>query len=379
MSVVMRAGEVITFNAEKNFTYIKPLGNGGTGDTYLFRDETTNIMFAIKKYVPKDTRFIDEQYDRFVDEIKILFNISHPNIVRIYNYYLYPTAKTGYLQMEYVDGKCIDEFVPDPWGDKDWNDVFSEVISAFEYLEQNHILHRDIRPANIMLDANNNVKIIDFGFGKQLDGAKAEENSILLNWPATEMPDEVQLNQEYDECTEIYFVGTLFRHLLKDDTQDFRFFHIIEKMTKINPSQRYRSFTDIMNDISAGVLGEIDFSSQQKSVYRKFAQELTIHISHYKEKFCPINNIPQTLSKLAELIRNSSLEECVQNNSQLIGCFINGGYSYNPSKDIKVQTIIDFYSLVTSLSPAKQKILFDNIYTRLSTIPVQIVDDELPF
>ena len=104
----MRAGEVITFNAEKNFTYIKPLGNGGTGDTYLFRDETTNIMFAIKKYVPKDTRFIDEQYDRFVDEIKILFNISHPNIVRIYNYYLYPTAKTGYLQMEYVDGKCID-------------------------------------------------------------------------------------------------------------------------------------------------------------------------------------------------------------------------------------------------------------------------------
>ena len=219
----MRAGEIVNFDAKKNFTYIRPLGKGGTGDTYLFRDETTNILFAIKKYVPKSKLFIEEQYDRFVDEIKILFNISHPNIVRIYNYYLYPSAKTGYLQMEYIDGKSIDEFVPDPWGDKDWNDIFREVISAFEYLEQNHILHRDIRPANIMIDNNNSVKIIDFGFGKQLNGTNAEANSVLLNWPATEMPDEVQLNQEYDERTEIYFVGTLFRHLLRDDMGDFRF------------------------------------------------------------------------------------------------------------------------------------------------------------
>lgn len=375
----MRIGEVVNFDAKKNFTYIKPLGKGGTGDTYLFKDETTNILFAIKKYVPKNEQFIDDLYDRFVDEIKILFNISHPNIVRIYNYYLYPSAKTGYLQMEYVDGKSIDEFAPEPWDGKDWNDIFREVISAFEYLEQNHILHRDIRPANIMIDKNNSVKIIDFGFGKQLDGAKAEANSILLNWPATEMPDEVQLNQEYDERTEIYFVGTLFRHLLRDDTSDFRFSHIIEKMTKINPAQRYNSFTTIMNDIAAGVLSEIDFSEHEKSVYRCFAQALTVHINHYKEKYSPVNNVPQTLSKLAELIRNSSLEECIQNNSQLIGCFINGGYSYNARKEINVQTVIDFYRLVTSLSPTKQKILFDNIYNRLSTIPVQIDDEELPF
>lgn len=375
----MHTGEIVNFDTKKNFTYIRPLGTGGTGDTYLFKDETTNILFAIKKYVPKDERFIEDQYNRFVDEIKILFNISHPNIVRIYNYYLYPSAKTGYLQMEYVDGTSIDEFVPAPWGDKDWNDIFRDVISAFEYLEQNHILHRDIRPANIMIDKNNCVKIIDFGFGKQLDGAKAEANSILLNWPATEMPDEVQLNQEYDERTEIYFVGTLFRHLIRDDTVNFRFSHIIDKMTKINPSKRYNSFTEVINDIAAGVLGEIDFSEHEKSIYRCFAQNLTAHINHYNEKYSPINNIPQTLTKLAELIRNSSLEECIQNNSQLIGCFINGGYSYNARKEIKVQAVIDFYSLVTSLSPIKQKILFDNIYNRLATIPIQVNDAELPF
>ena len=62
--------------------------------------------------------------------------------------------------MEYVDGVSIDKFEPDGWG-KDWNDIFSETIAAFEYLEQHGILHRDIRPANILIDRDENVKIMD--------------------------------------------------------------------------------------------------------------------------------------------------------------------------------------------------------------------------
>ncbi len=375
----MNNGEVITFDTKKNFTYVKPLGDGGTGDTYLFKDETTDMLFAIKKYVPKDPKYIDDHYNRFVDEIKILFNISHPNIVRIYNYYLYPSAKTGFLQMEYVNGKTIDEFSPFPWDDKNWNDIFCEVISAFEYLEKNQILHRDIRPANILIDKDNNVKIIDFGFGKQLEGCDHEENSILLNWPATEMPNEVVLKQEYNEQTEIYFVGTLFRHLLKDDIEFFRFKHILEKMTKIDPLERYTSFIEITNDISAGVMSEIDFSDEEKEIYRAFSYQLTDHISHYIDKYTPINDTQTTLTKLAEVIRNSSLEECIQDNGKLIGCFISGAYSYNTRKNIEVQTVIDFYKFITSLSIPKKKIVFDNIYNRLSTIPVRIKDVELPF
>lgn len=337
------------------------------------------MLFAFKKYVPKDVHFTDAYYTRFVDEIKILFNISHPNIVRIYNYYLYPTAKTGFLQMEYVNGESIDNFVPLPWSDKDWNSIFSEVISAFEYLEQNQILHRDIRPANILVDTNNNVKIIDFGFGKQISPTTQDDNSILLNWPATVMPDEVQLNQEYNECTEIYFVGTLFRHLLKDYMNDFRFQHILEKMIKINPTQRYSSFSDISNDISAGVLAEINFSSNEKEIYREFANALVNHINYYTEKYSPINNISVTLTKLAELIRHSSLELYIQNNNELIECFINGNYNYKGRKEIDLQTVVKFYGLVTSLPLEKQKILFDNIYNRLSSIKTEIPDDELPF
>lgn len=373
----MNNGDEIVFDVKKNFTYIKRLGSGGTGDTHLFKDETTEIYFAIKKYVPKDEKYIDEHYKRFVDEIKILFNISHPNIVRIYNYYLYPASKTGYLQMEYINGQNIDKFEPDGWS-SDWNTIFNDTISAFKYLEQNHILHRDIRPENILIDKDENVKIIDFGFGKQLSVSKVEENSVLLNWPATEMPDEVILHQTYDQRTEIYFVGTLFKRLLKG-CSDFKLYHIIEKMTKINPTHRYASFLEITNDISLGVLAEINFTEKDKKSYRCFANSLTSHIQYYIDKYIPIANISITLSKLAELIRNSSLEEYIQNNNHLINCFITGKYSYQTTKDIDLQTVTDFYELVIRFSPDKQKIIFDNIYNRLSTIQISLANDELPF
>ena len=124
----MKAGEIITFDVKKNFTFIKKLGGGGTGDTHLFKDDTTDMLFAIKKYVPKDPRYVDELYIRFVDEIKILFNVSHPNIVRIYNYYLYPNAKTGFLQMEYVDGLCINQYEPMPWDEKGWEEILQKLL-----------------------------------------------------------------------------------------------------------------------------------------------------------------------------------------------------------------------------------------------------------
>ena len=374
----MNTGDVINFDVKNNFTYIKPLGMGGTGDTYLFKDETTDILFAIKKYVPKDKSFIDECYNRFVDEIKILFNISHPNIVRIYNYYLYPNLKTGYLQMEYIDGKSIDKFEPNSC-EKNWNDIFREVISAFEYLENNNILHRDIRPANILIDNNNCVKIIDFGFGKQSKETNEEKNSVLLNWPATIIPKEIELNYEYNKQTEIYFVGTLFKNLLKNYQNNFEFLHIIEKMTKTDPIYRYSSFSQISKDISSGILNQVNFNVNEKTIYQTFADYLSNTIVCYINMYRPINNIITTLSKLSDLIKNSSLEDFIQDNSKLINCFINGSYRYKQTKNIKVKNIINFYTLVTNISISKQKILFDNIYLRLSSIKINIEDNELPF
>lgn len=373
---MLQAGQVIPFPSIKRFTYLNPLGKGGTGDAHLFWDETTDMLFAIKKYNPKDEKYIDEYYKRFVEEIKILFQLSHPNIVRIYNYYLFPQAKVGYLQMEYVDGVPIDKYVPDEWG-KDWNDIFIEIISTFEYLESNNVLHRDIRPENILIDKNENVKIIDFGFGKLYENQNQSGNSVVLNWPVTELPEEIY-NGNYNHRTEIYFIGKLFEHLLKHDEGVFKFHDIVNKMTKVNPTQRYISFNEISKEISTGILREVDFSENEKYIYQKFADQLSNHIISYTDEFRPINDQEVTLDLLVKLIRDSALEVFIQSNNRLIACFIYGPFIYSDKTNIEVKCVKDFYNLLRVLSTQRQKIVLNNIYSRLSRIRV-VVDDEIPF
>lgn len=379
----MEKGDIRRFNTEKDFKYIKELGQGGTGDTKLFLDPITNMQFAIKKYSPKNVEYIDEYYERFIDEIKILFNISHPNIVRIYNYYLYPQNKAGYLQMEYIDGITIDqyaEFTSDRW----WNDIFKDVVDAFEYLESKGILHRDIRPQNIMLDSQENVKIIDFGFGKQLTVDETAGKSIVLNWPVSEFPLEIK-DRTYTHQTEVYFIGKLFSSLIKEDLGEemngFKYKYIIDKMVKVDPKQRYKCFNEISKNISAGILGGLDFSEDEKKVYRLFINQLYLHINHFNDSLVPEYDTKVILSKLENLIEANSLDEFISNNAQLISCFVNMGYSYKTKSDIKLGIVADFYMIFSRLSNMKKKVVLDNIYNRLSKIDVQIDynSDDLPF
>lgn len=377
---MLNNGDIIEFTKSKQFKYIKPLGDGGTGSTHLFLDETTTMNFAIKKYSPKQKEYKNEFYNRFVDEIKILFTLSHPNIVRVYNYYLYPEYKLGYIQMEYIQGIPIDQHEIFPWT-KNWENIFSDIISAFRYLEYNHILHRDIRAANILIDQNDNVKIIDFGFGKVLKNEDEFGESVILNWPVSEMPEEVALNSIYNHQSEIYFLGKLFEHILrsKDKIQEFRYYHIINKMIKVNPSERYQNFAEIEQDISLGILAELDFNNNDKEIYQHIADSLSNSIINFTSTYQPITNIKDILTSLATLIRSSSLEEIIQHNNIFIKSFLHNGFRYRNNYNIKVDWIKTFYQFMNRLSPQKQKIVMDNINMRLSNIPVILEDDELPF
>lgn len=334
------------------------------------------MLFAFKKYVPKDSNYIDELYERFVDEIKILFTISHPNIVRVYNYYLYPEIKHGYLQMEYIEGDSISDF--EPLFGKDWGDIFTETISAFEYLESKNILHRDIRPANILIDKDENVKVIDFGFGKQLAGQDQDGRSVLLNWPVTQFPNETANEGIYNHQSEIYFVGKLFSNIIGDDLSDFKFKYIIDKMIQLDPHERYASFRDISVDISQGILA-INFTEEEKGLYRDFAEILSKYIVSHSNSYDPVNDPNIIMNRLSTLIRNSSLETHIQDNKQLIDCFIDNAYIFNSRNDIPLSTVINFYQLLQGLVSYKQKMVLDNINMRLSKILVEIDIDDLPF
>ena len=374
---MLMEGQEIVFDRKKTFKYIKGLGSGGTGDTLLFKDETTDMYFAIKKYSPKGENDIKENYSRFVDEIKILFQISHPNIVRIYNYYLYPEYTLGYLQMEYVKGKSIDQVTQEDFWFSDWNGIFEQAIAAFRYLELHHILHRDIRPSNIIITETDDVKLIDFGFGKIVDPKVRENNSILLNWPASQMPEEIERQGEYNHCTEIYFLGTLFKHL--DLGETFKYGFILDKMTQVKVSNRYQSFSDVSQAISEGILASLDFTESQHDAYLAMATVLSNHIAHFNEIPHFENNEAKILAGLETVIKSCSLEKCLQNEEKLIACFVTSSFTYYPKKDILMKIITNFYKFYSGLESLKRKVVVDNLVSRLSVIKVEIPEEELPF
>ena len=157
--------QIIEFIRKKDFAFVDELGQGGCGKTYLLYDNIIDENFVCKKYSPYNSTDKELLFQNFVQEIKLLHLVYHTNVVRVYNYYLYPEQKAGYILMEYVKGVDIEEYLSS--NPQEINEIFLQTIEGFRHLENNNILHRDIRPQNIMISENGIVKIIDFGFGKR--------------------------------------------------------------------------------------------------------------------------------------------------------------------------------------------------------------------
>lgn len=116
--------KVIEFVRSKDYKYIREIGQGGTGRTVLLKDEIIDECFVCKKYSPYQKEHKELLFGYFKDEIKILHLLNHPNIVRIYNYYLYPDKHTGYILMEYIEGDNIDNFLK--LNPEKLNDIFTQ-------------------------------------------------------------------------------------------------------------------------------------------------------------------------------------------------------------------------------------------------------------
>lgn len=375
---MLKPGELVEFDKIKAFKYIRGLGSGGTGQTYLFSEDITDMKFAIKKYSPIPQNKSKENFERFIDEIKILFKISNPHIVRIYNYYLYPEFETGYLQMEYVEGTPIDQYVLS-CKSEDIEKIFLDSLSAFEYLESLGILHRDIKPDNILVDENNDLKIIDFGFGKVLTENQSAAESIFLNWPVSRMPEDVERLKIYDFQTEIYFLGYLFKGILEDVSINFKYQNILENMTKFSRGKRYKKFSDISKDISSTNLIIGEFTEEDKDIYLEFADCLVSVISIYRADFISNNDLNDVIFKMEDLLRKSVLERYIQDNSALVSIFVKNNFKFFRRINIERSIIEKFYEMLLNQPLNRQKVILDNLFARLSSIKVEHEDDDLPF
>jgi serine/threonine-protein kinase len=211
---------LVSFLRKRDYRVLKELGQGACGKTVLLHDDLIDEYFVCKKYQPYSEAHRAELFQNFKREVKLLHQLHHTNVVRVFNYHLYPELFTGFILMEFVDGCDVDKFLERH--PEKIDDCFVQTVSGFAYLESCGVLHRDIRAGNLMVTDDGIVKIIDLGFGKKIVAPDDFKKSISLNWHCS--PPEEVLKSMYDFRTEIYFVGRLFEKLIADNCiTDFKY------------------------------------------------------------------------------------------------------------------------------------------------------------
>ena len=369
--------EIIKFIRKKDYKFIRELGEGACGKTILLFDDQINEYFVCKKFTPYAESERLSLFNNFTRETKILHQLYHDNLVRVFNYYLYPDSLIGYILMEYIDGVDIETYL------KSYpemiNEVFIQVIDGFKYLENNNILHRDIRSANLMVNNLGIPKIIDFGFGKQISDNDDFGKSVSLNWWC-ELPNEFS-ESIYDFKTEVYFVGKLFERIIREGgIENFKYLSTLNRMCIRNPDKRVQNFSEITKTIQNNLFLEIEFSENELNSYREFADSIENHILKIEQGTKYVDDTGKILSSLENAYRNFMLEQIVPDSRVVAKCLLNGSYFYH-KKGFPVEAVKSFIHMMKSLSIDKQRIVMSNLHTRLDAIERYFEDDndEIPF
>ncbi|MGD9984688.1 MAG: protein kinase family protein [Porticoccaceae bacterium] len=369
--------EIVHFLRKRDYILERELGQGACGKTVLLRDDQLDAFFVCKKYSPYSDQHRQELYSNFIREIKLLHEIHHPNVVRVFNYYLYPELLTGYILMEYVEGTDIERYVrANP---EQTNEVFLQTIEGFRYLESNRILHRDIRPLNFLVGEDGTVKIIDLGFGKRIQQSADFDKSITLNWWC-ETPAEFA-SSIYDFTTEVYFVGKLFEKLIQDyGIEHFQYRATLAKMCDRNPESRIKSFFEVQKEIQSNRFFEIEFSPDELSCYRAFADAANSALTKIEFGAKYVDDLERVKTQLDAAYRKSMLEEFMPDCAPVLRCFLSGAYYYRKA-GFSVTALKDFVRFLKAATVEKQRIAFANLHTRLDAITrySDETSDDIPF
>ena len=387
--------EVIKFLREKDYKYIKDLGNGSFGKTILLKDEELDILYACKKYAPvfdASTKY----FEKFKSEIKILNEMLNENIVRIYKLYIYPKQQVSYIIMEYVDGNNIWEYIN--MHPNEINSVFEQLISAFSYLERKNICHRDIRAKNILVNSKGIVKLIDFGFGKEFTLDSAVSDSTKCNNWICELPDEMLVSEpKYNNLTDMYFLGNLINQIVIDNEIIFKYKKILEKMMRKNPTERYKNFEEIYKTLNESNISELVIATErEKKIYKDFIDSLTNIITKIALSATLERDLNKIIEKLTRLCNKNVFEDYIQDNEELGKCFINGNFEFQKQEyeadfydggeyydhAMYLNVIQNFIQWVSKCNKMQKKMIIDNIVSKLDRIEKYFdIDnaDDLPF
>jgi eukaryotic-like serine/threonine-protein kinase len=199
------------------YRLLREIGRGGMGTVYLAMDETTEPRREVAVKLLRDALHT-EHVARFLTEQRLLASLDHPGIARFFDGGSAPDGRP-YLVMEFVAGEPIDAYCDRrQLGIPERLRLFRDVLDAVAYAHRQLIVHRDIKPRNILVTEQGEVKLVDFGIAKPLMTAtyadtEATRTGVHLMTPEYASPEQVT-GGRITTATDIYGLGLLLYELL---------------------------------------------------------------------------------------------------------------------------------------------------------------------
>jgi serine/threonine protein kinase len=238
------------------------LGHGGMGVVYKGRQPFLDRPVAIKLIRP-DIGEDEESQRRFIHEARALATLTHPYIVSVFD-----CGKAGdlyYLVMEYVEGTTLRHMIAEKTiSDRDVLDFLPQIGEALQHAHETGIVHRDVKPENILVDSRNRVRLVDFGLAKWLDPARqhsSDEVRVAGTWGYM-APEQFMTPESVDHRADIFSTGVVCYEMLTGDVPraerlppsaksatDPRFDPIVLRALEQDRERRYQQMRDMNADI----------------------------------------------------------------------------------------------------------------------------------
>lgn len=300
------------------------IGGGGMANVYLAHDMILDRNVAVKM-LRLDLTNDEEFIRRFHREAQSATSLNHPNIVNIYD--VGEEDDLYYIVMEHVDGQTLKQYIQQysPIGVEETIGIMRQLTSAISNAHQNHIVHRDIKPHNILVDPNGTVKITDFGIAMALSATSITQTNSVLGSVHYLSPEQARGGMA-NKKSDIYSLGIVMFELLtgrlpfsgesavsialkhlQSETPSVRRWNpaipqsvenIVLKATAKDPFHRYNSVDEMDDDLRTALNSE-----------RLSESKFQIPIDNDATKAIPVITNDRPLKNLDETIVHSNSEK----------------------------------------------------------------------